>query len=80
MTLQERLRDFDAYFKPGARAALAEKAADALDAKDRRIAELEGALRAIIDWHDRPPSSNVRFSALADQLDELVDRAREVLK
>jgi len=67
-TLQDRLRDFDAYFKPGARAALAEKAADALDAQAERIKALDGALREIV-------------KALADSDEEgLIEHAEQMIR
>lgn len=75
-TLQDRLRDFDAYFKPGARAALAEKAADALDAKDERIKALEGALREWLEAEDHPKGD---WATDMRRVNDIMKRARALL-
>ena len=82
MTLQERLREAgldlsargwrDSCGSPdcGIASNLANEAALALDAKDERIKELEGALRAVLD--DFYDDEDVQYST--------ADRAQEALK
>lgn len=53
------------------------EAADALDARDARIAELEGALRELVKWNDETPMS---YKETKEWHERIVERAREALK
>ena len=54
MKLSERLRDYTRHVTDGAKADLLEaaNAVDALDAQEKRIKALEGALRKVVDEWD----------------------------
>lgn len=99
MTLQERLRalaaqeerDVDSGFEGCSieHTKAEREAADALDAKDARIAELEGALRGLIDtaeyWidrEDRRGMSETQYNAwlALGHNSKAMKRAREALK
>jgi len=94
MTLQERLRA-QARWVPVKRwvgrnaevskiiPKLEEEAADALDAQEKRIKELEGALRGWMDASDAFDEALKRDGASlkeAQSLRHAMDRAREALK
>ena len=74
MTLHERLRRY--YVESGAN--YVQEAADALEAKDERIRELEGALRdayAFIDSHVADPDitseMKAKFARMLDSRDKV---------
>ena len=76
MTLSERLRDYPegSIDTSGSLWERCLEAADALDAQEKRIKELEGAARNLVRECERIPfQNNMEFSFA-------VDRAREVLK
>lgn len=74
MTLQERLRDREPCYP---NRPLELEAADALDAQEKRIRELEGALREWLDAEDRP--SGVWATDLR-RVNDIMKRARAALK